>query len=380
MTYIEKLSQNVPELSGELLQLKTLSDRKLWHELSIIVEQLFDNPLFLNNELIPFYTNFLKQFENKIDPIKFALFAITISKQYPNLEEKILFLEQCLVTLKQNLEGRMLVRFEISRNKLITNDFEFVKELIETTQNIINEKGTSFFKTIVLSSFYNVCCLYYKNESVNSSLEFYQSGMLFLTFTDLEKMIKEEKIQLAFELGIAALSDPKIFSFGELVKHKILIHLKDTEHEWLYQLLIAYHSGDMERYQQVIEKYSSTIEKNSIFTDKKKLLKDKLITSCLIELIFKRPSNDRNVKFDEISKALNISIEDVEFVAMKAMSLGLLKGKIDQVNNILRVTWVITRVLTNEQIKIMKNRLGLWTEKVNEKILLLENETPDLFK
>jgi len=51
---------------------------------------------------------------------------------------------------------------------------------------------------------------------------------------------------------------------------------------------------------------------------------------------------------------------------MKAFSLGILKGKIDQVDKIVMVTWVQPRVLDLEQISSLKTKLDDWIEKVKK--------------
>ena len=52
----------------------------------------------------------------------------------------------------------------------------------------------------------------------------------------------------------------------------------------------------------------------------------------LLELIFQLPKNDRQLTFQAIARVSGLSLEKVELLVMKAMSLGLIKGSIDQVN------------------------------------------------
>jgi len=47
---------------------------------------------------------------------------------------------------------------------------------------------------------------------------------------------------------------------------------------------------------------------------------------------------------------------------MKSMSLGLVKGIIDQVDSTLRVTWIKPRMLSKEKVQIMTEKLGKWSE------------------
>ena len=50
---------------------------------------------------------------------------------------------------------------------------------------------------------------------------------------------------------------------------------------------------------------------------------------------------------------------------MKALSLGLLKGSIDQVAEVARINWVQPKVLDMKQIDNMRVRLQEWDSSVN---------------
>jgi 26S proteasome regulatory subunit N9 len=64
---------------------------------------------------------------------------------------------------------------------------------------------------------------------------------------------------------------------------------------------------------------------------------------------------------------------------MKALSLKLIRGSIDQVGEVVVVTWVQPRVLEIEQIDNMRQRLQEWDENVKRTALAVEHETPELF-
>jgi 26S proteasome regulatory subunit N9 len=72
-------------------------------------------------------------------------------------------------------------------------------------------------------------------------------------------------------------------------------------------------------------------------------------------------------------------MEQVEHLVMKALSLKLLKGYIDQTAQTVTVTWVQSRVLMQDQIRSMTDRLKAWNDNVHSTLLYLEGETPELF-
>ena len=50
---------------------------------------------------------------------------------------------------------------------------------------------------------------------------------------------------------------------------------------------------------------------------------------------------------------------------MKALSLGLLRGTIDQVAEVARISWVQPKVLDRNQVSGMRERLREWDQGVN---------------
>ena len=58
--------------------------------------------------------------------------------------------------------------------------------------------------------------------------------------------------------------------------------------------------------------------------------------------------------------------QEIEILIMKALSLGLLRGSIDQVAEIARINWVQPKVLDMKQIDNMRVRLKDWDSGVNQ--------------
>ena len=69
-------------------------------------------------------------------------------------------------------------------------------------------------------------------------------------------------------------------------------------------------------------------------------------------MTFKRKAWDRQLTFAEIAKETDLPENQVEVMVMRALSLGLVKGTIDQVDGKVNITWVQPRVLDKKQVKI----------------------------
>lgn len=64
---------------------------------------------------------------------------------------------------------------------------------------------------------------------------------------------------------------------------------------------------------------------------------------------------------------------------MKALSLGLIKGSIDEVEQIVHVTWVQPKVLDHQQIAVIVNQLTSWSERVQRTLVGVEEQALELY-
>src|SRR5690554_6361519 len=108
-------------------------------------------------------------------------------------------------------------------------------------------------------------------------------------------------------------------------------------------------------------------------------LRQKICLMSLTETVFKRNSDNRSIPFITISSETKLPLEEVEILVMKALSLGLIKGTIDQVDSVVRVHWVQPRVLDRSQIKGMQERLVSWGDNVKKTALTMEAEAVDVY-
>lgn len=115
-------------------------------------------------------------------------------------------------------------------------------------------------------------------------------------------------------------------------------------------------------------------------SSKKDYVKEKVALLALMVLVFQRPSHERNIAFVEVAEATRLPLAQVEWLVMRALSCKLIKGSIDQVEEIVRVSWVQPRVLDSSQLKELINRLDGWEKKVNSTLLYVEEQTPELFQ
>ncbi|RZS10380.1 hypothetical protein BHM03_00041603, partial [Ensete ventricosum] len=183
---------------------------------------------------------------------------------------------------------------------------------------------------------------------------------------------------LAFDLSLSALLGDNIYNFGELLAHPIINILIGTKVEWLYHIIQAFNSGNLIHYQELCQIHNAELSAQPALLQNERKLLEKINILCLMEIIFSRPSEDRTIPLSIIAEQTKLSIEDVEYLLMKALSVHLIEGIIDQVEGTVYVSWVQPRVLGIPQIKSLHDRLDGWVQKVRTTLSTVEAETPDL--
>lgn len=175
-------------------------------------------------------------------------------------------------------------------------------------------------------------------------------------------MAPEHRVARAYDLSVAALVSDTIYNFGELLLHPVLDELKGTPHAWLRELLMAFNRGDLSAYDVL----AVNMDKNQLLQQHKVFLYQKISLAALTEMVFRRPPHNRSMTFATISEETKVQPNEIEHLIMKALSLGLLKGTIDQVAQIAHIHWVQPKVLDMTQIEGMRTRLREWDAGVNQ--------------
>ena len=200
--------------------------------------------------------------------------------------------------------------------------------------------------------------------------------MLYLSHTPLTSIPPQLQLSLATSLSLAALTSESLYSFGDLLNHPILNALKGSNKSYLLNLLEAFNRGDMESYSKLADgEYASIMNQEEGLKGKAGILKVKIAVLGLMELVLERGSGERVFGFEEIEKRCRVERNDVERLVMRGMSLGLVRGNIDQVEGKVIVTWVQPRVLDLEGVKKMRDRLEDWRKKVHATLVFVEQQT-----
>eukprot|EP00128_Syssomonas_multiformis_P008960 Colp12_sorted_trinity150504_noHs@20194 len=352
--------------------LEDLYNRKLWHQLTTKLQQLIELPnLQTGDGLLQLYNNFIADFEGKINQLALASILLVTAKQIAEPSASIAFLESVLAKVKDNKLAQILVRTQIAQLKLHSGDLTVSHSMIEELEAALDLLDE--IPSHINAAFFRLSSDYYK--VIGDFKLFYRDALKFLGCVDLNALPELEKQQRAFDLGLSALLGADIYNFGELLSHEILGSLASSPYHWMVPLLHAFKNGDINAYNQLQPQWSTQADLSKSATK----LREKISLMGLMELIFKRPAEDRAIPFSEIAAGTQIPPSQVELLVMRGLSLGLIKGTIDQVTETVHVTWVRPRVLDLTEVGYLQSRLAKWAENVSKTVLMMENASPELF-
>ncbi|THD19992.1 26S proteasome non-ATPase regulatory subunit [Fasciola hepatica] len=366
--YLEEKVSKSGDLQTEWSELRDLYTRKLWHQLTLKLMACFKMANFkAQTDLVELNEAFLNDLKNKINPLSLAELCVHISEQIVATDpmKGIKFMEDIRDKYAhRSKEATVLCNTTIGMIYLTSmNDLVNTKKVIETTGAQLDQMGGV---TCVHSRFYQLSSRYY--QVTGQHADYYKEALRFLGCVNLEDLSQSEQRAWAFSVGLAAILGEGVYNFGELLTHGVLESLRGSADSWLIDLLNAFNRGDLQQLEVLKNHWSAQadlLSAESRMMDKVKLL-------CLCELIFRRPANKRTLTFAEISQATRVPLEQLEHFLMRALSLGLIKGRIDEVKHTVCITWLKPRVLDREQIGSMRARLIEWCNSVSSMKNLVE--------
>ncbi len=375
LSFLEAQAEAFPLLAGELTQMSDLYTRKLWHQITLLLQAVSQmdgvGPL-----LQPLYETFVVDFKHRLNKLALARLQVAVAKQMSELAQQTFFCTTCAEEVaKDDKQAHSYLLCELARMQLEGSEVAAAKERLDQAAEYL--EGAAGVEAMVQASYYRAWASYYKIKG--PAAEFYQKALLLLAYAPLEQMTQDEKLTISFDLGIAALVGEGLYNFGELLEHPVVATLEQTQFAWLADLLRAFNAGDIAQYEALVMAHRASLEEQPALLANTTFLKEKITLMSLTQMLFARigPSGDRTVPFDVIAEGARLQVSEVELLVMRALSLGLIKGTLDQVDQTLRVHWVQPRVLQKEQIGLMSERLKTWTETVQTTLVFLENETPE---
>lgn len=366
---VSKKETSSPEISSKFSEIEDNYNKKQWHQVTLgLVDLVHMKDMQQGQEIMDLYSNIICEMETKINPMSLVELTSAIITQISDDKEAVMFVEKILPKVSDHKEASVFCRVLIAQLTLCRlKDVEATKEMVITTEKILDE----------VDGLTTTHGLFYKLQSdlycqVGDHANFYRAALRHLACTKSPESA-DEQAQLAFYIGLAALLGEGIYNFGEVLAHPILECLKNTEHEWVLSLLVAFNTGDIAAFERLADKWKAQPD----LLKEEMQLREKIRLLCLMEMAFKCDSMDRHLKFRAIANETGLLENEVEEVVMKALSLGLVRGSIDQLFERVQITWVQPRVLRNQQLVSMTERIDVMLDETSKmQSMLCEGARP----
>lgn len=353
------LSSTPAELHPFFEAFNNLYTRKLWHQLTLKLFEFFDHPLSKPFRVVVFQ-QFVRDFESKMNQQRLVELGTKVSKEIDNPQTQLTFLTSLLSRIDADIskEAYVLLLANIAQAKLVYGDLEGTKKDMDTAWKTLDQlEGVD---NAVNASYYRVAADYYKAKAEYAP--YYKHSLLYLACVDVATdLTPEERLLRAHDLGISAFLGDTIYNFGELLMHPILDALDNTQYDWIKKLLFTFNEGNIGKF----EALAPLFPQEPILEQSYPFLRQKICLMALIESVFKRNANDRTMSFQTIAEETRLALDEVEHLIMKALSLKLIRGTLDQVDQKAHITWVQPRVLSRGQIGELNTRLGAWIERLS---------------
>jgi 26S proteasome regulatory subunit N9 len=377
------LAKQNPKLADDVARLKDLHAQKLWHPLTLALEQCLTKPEWRQGDVpLTLYKGFVSEFGHRLNLLKYAQLAVAASKSasLSDAPSAAAFLADAARRLEASrqhdardaAEPALFLRVHAAQRQLEAGDLDSAKTAVEEGERQL-ARLPGPVDPLVAAAVHYAAALSHKVRRDYAG--FYRSAMQYLAYVRADDLDPEFRLALAVDVGLAALLGEGVYSFARLLMHPIAAHLDSSPaFSWLAELLRAFNKGDIAAYEALCTKHAAKLNAQPALVQGERSLREKVTVCALLALVSSRPPSARRIPLREVAQATRLPEDGVELLLMKALALGLIEGRIDQVEGEVSVGWVQPRVLDLEGIAELKKGLDGWSMRVAAVSKALEEE------
>lgn len=365
-TLLENLNPSLYEQQTEelLSKIKYFHQKKLWNEFSISLTSLIYSNSSYNCENLILRT--ISQLNMNLDIyLIFELLDFYLSKKKNlNLEQKMEMIKNCQTFTKEKTPNLYLSIIE-SKHRLLEKDLEngfLIFNKVETEIEKIRE-----FPKIIFSALNFTKAIYFWEKQ--DFKMYYDSIMTFLAYFEKSKLSGEENLEICERTILSALVCESILNFGEIMKMEILGFIKDFEEKKvLWEMIAIFNKGDVTEFLNFYEKNKNKIESIPLLKSKIAQLDRKIRVISLYDCIFfsENSFNKQFISFQEICNITKISKFEVEKLLIHVLSIELIKGYIDEAEEMFYIKSLKPRNLDVKRLEQLREKFGNWMEGILE--------------
>eukprot|EP00922_Rhytidocystis_sp_ex-Travisia-forbesii_P002666 GHVS01003941.1.p1 GENE.GHVS01003941.1~~GHVS01003941.1.p1 ORF type:complete len:368 (-),score=68.23 GHVS01003941.1:3-1106(-) len=307
----EQMEQERKKREQHLQMLQNMEEQtaaKLFHELTdtffayLAVEQFAGQQL----DKLEFFHFVVGKVKAKLNPLRVGqLLKLCCEKMEGSAALAFICAhEACLFVDK---EAELMCKAFKSYHFTRSGNFKESEKLLDEVQHdLSNELGLD----LSVSAYFHRASaeLYQASGKLN---EYYQHAILYLSYTSLNSIPADDRVQLAYDISMAAVVADTTYNFGELLQLPLIGELKNSSSKsWVYELLVALNEGRWDLFDKAFQTHNSSIM-DSVLRDNIDMVKQKITLLAMMELAFRKPKKHRKLTFVEIAEHCRIQIKEV---------------------------------------------------------------------
>lgn len=396
--YCQAMAAQFPDLAENYYnKIESYCTQKLWHQFTLLILDFVSDdhksttlrPVAnagedSKNTFLGLYSKVVSSVAKKLNQLSLARIAASVAfcslEAGSTPEESRKVLQDQLDKFESSNVDVGAVLYLQSKIGLLTlqageTDADSKKESLDKIYTMIKTNGPLLKQLvsdtpeaiIVNAAHYETSMTYYK--IVGPPEAFYNEAVDYLNYyqpKEGDASLADTKSQtLAIDLCLAALTGEGVYNLGQVVSNPILKVLEQTPQAWLVELLKACALGNVSNFKKLCqETYPSQIASQPALVNMGQQMQEKITLLGLLELVFTKSASERTLTFAEIAEGLEIPVEQVEWVIMRAFSVKLMEGTMDEIEGNVHVTWILPRALGTEQMTDLAGQFAAWATKV----------------
>lgn len=363
---------------------------------------IFNDNCFEDENMIDLFQNCIIHFAKHLNRIALARILVRISKQFKNLGIAMNFLQTLIIsqfdgksskkvqnpswneiknasqnqTSLMNKIAILIIKCEIAHIHLIGKNVNKCQILLsEITKEMEDHMGNELH-----AQYYRISLQYYK--VIGNAQLFLHFSLLFLAYMKEDSNQKSsslstyEKTILASDICLAALLSDCCYNFSEIIDHPLIETLfGNPEYDWLYQMISIFNLGSLQKWNSFISRHKSLFMKHKTISNSIAFLEQKIRLMALIEFVFKGKEDSESVNggeyqmkriltFEAICEYCDIAMDECEYILIRAFSLGIIKGIIDECAKTVQILYIVPRSLNVTQVAQLEKKMGMWLNKI----------------
>jgi len=212
--------------------------------------------------------------------------------------------------------------------------------------------------------YYWLALNYYKSKKCANADKYLESCVSYLFYQPMHELDLNTKQNLACDMIHATLFSENTFNFGKALFHPIMHSLKNTAEKKLLYILKAFDQGNIrmfDRFKHCLVKTEQPLQKTHTI-----ILEEKIRLMALTILCWKNSPSLKPIDFNTISSYCKIVQNKVEFVLMRAMSKGLIKGKMNELKSSITISSVLPRDINELGIITLLEKINAWLNQLEK--------------